>query len=452
MDLTNRTAVFSYSGNNLTAELNMNGNKIKGVAEPDDATDATNKTYVDNRVVDGSGIQLTDDLAFKSLNLNGATLGSNVLAVDGNVDITETTFLNNLLPRNPTNNTVRYISTRGDDTRKHHFLRFRRGGGVAGDAGVCFSSFDTNNFYMYNDGTLQLRYSNSLISSRAGGMSGAGTSILNIGTNGRVGVGLTNPNGALHVQGARTTNPTAVGVYMGSGTSDDRFYGVSICSNANSGSNLDFSNTTNNVEGRINYEFGTTNQMRFYTGGNAGGNIRMRILDNGNVGIGTTPTDKLNVDGDVGITGALSAGSKAFKISHPNPQYKDSHYLIHTSIESNTAGTCQYEYKVYVEDEYELQLPPYFKYLIDHTTIKAHITPIDNLIMCCYSVIDEDHIKIKTSAPSNVSVLVSGVRKDKDAISNWKGESILKPPPIVEEEETIEEETIEEETIEEETN
>jgi hypothetical protein len=437
MDLTNRTAVFSYSGNNLTAELNMNGNKIRGVAEPDNATDVATKTYVDNSTA--GDISSNDDLNFNSLSLNGTTnLGTNKLNVNGttrlggNLELTGH-VINEFEVRgsNECDLTLRTTDAYGSGNDARSRLRFQasayEAGRIEGTTNTTGASGSfRGNLVFYTAGTgFQER--------------------MRINNFGRVGVGLTNPNGALHVQGARTTNPTDVGVYMGSGTSDTRFYGVGICSNANSGSNLDFSNTTDNVVGRINYEFGTTNQMRFYTGGNAGGNIRMRILANGDVGIGTTPTDKLNVAGDVGITGALSAGTKNFKISHPNPQYKDSHYLIHTSIESNTAGTCQYEYKVYVEDEYELQLPPYFKYLIDHTTIKAHITPIDNLIMCCYSVIDEDHIKIKTSAPSNVSVLVSGVRKDKDAIINWKGESILKPPPIVEEEETIEEETIEEE-------
>jgi hypothetical protein len=161
------------------------------------------------------------------------------------------------------------------------------------------------------------------------------------------------------------------------------------------------------------------------------------LLVAGGISIGklSDPLTELDVEGDCDITGHLSAGSKAFRIPHPNPQFKNTHHLNHSCIESNTAGDCYYTYKIYVEEECDLQLPPYFKYLIDTATVKAHITPIDNLVMVCYSVVDEDHIKIKTSAPSNVSILITGTRKDVDAVKHWKGESTLKPSskPVINE-------------------
>ena len=50
--------------------------------------------------------------------------------------------------------------------------------------------------------------------------------------------------------------------------------------------------------------------MRFYTGGVADANERMRITSVGLVGIGTTtPSHDLDVDGDIGVTGLINFGN-----------------------------------------------------------------------------------------------------------------------------------------------
>jgi hypothetical protein len=62
----------------------------------------------------------------------------------------------------------------------------------------------------------------------------------------------------------------------------------------------------------------------------------MSLLGNGNVGIGTTsPTEKLDVVGNVTISGSLTKGSGSFKIDHPLKP--DTHHLVHSFVEAPTA-------------------------------------------------------------------------------------------------------------------
>ena len=328
--------VFSYGTKVGYRDLDMNNYTVKNLREPAQAQEVATKTYVDNSTT--GGISGSDDLNFNSLSLNGtANLGTNRLNVNGatrlggNTLITGKTLLGEIEPNNVADNRVRYITMRGDNNRKHQFIRFRRGGGFPeGDAGACFSSFDGNNFYMFNDGVFHLRFSDSLINSTSNLMRSSGSSILWITTDGDVGVGNTNPQ------------------------------------------------------------------------------------------------EKIHVNGNILASGTISGASKHFIIEHPNPTKKDTHNLIHTSIETNTRGTCFYEFNAYVEDSYILNLPSYFKYLICDDSVKCYITPIDELCMVCYKKIDNQNIQIRTSAPCNVSILVSGVRKDEKAIELWKGDEVLK--------------------------
>jgi len=323
MDLTNRTSVFSYSGNNLTAELNMNGNKIRGVAEPDDATDVATKTYVDNSTA--GSITSSDDLNFNSLSLNGTSgLGTNKLNVNGNTRLGGNLTL--------TGHAINGIEVRG--------------GNLAD-----LSLRTTQGYGNVNDARMRIRFSANLYEA----------SRIETTTN--------------------TTGPT--GVYRG---------------------NLLFYNNFNNslIE-------------------------RMRLTAEGRLGIGLpNPTQLLHVQGNILASGTISGASKNFIIDHPNPSKKNTHNLIHTAIETNTRGTCFYEFNAYVEESYILSLPSYFKYLICDDSVKCHITPIDELCMVCYKKIDNQNIQIRTSAPCNVSILVSGVRKDEKAIELWKGDEVEK--------------------------
>lgn len=62
------------------------------------------------------------------------------------------------------------------------------------------------------------------------------------------------------------------------------------------------------------------------------------VTSDGLVGIGTsTPSQKLNVIGNVDISGSVSKGSGTFKIDHPLSNLSDTHYLIHSFIEGPRA-------------------------------------------------------------------------------------------------------------------
>jgi len=74
----------------------------------------------------------------------------------------------------------------------------------------------------------------------------------------------------------------------------------------------------------------------------------MRITSSGNVGIGTSsPSEKLDVTGNVTISGSLSKGSGSFKIDHPLKP--DTHHLVHSFIEGPQADNI-YRGKVALAD------------------------------------------------------------------------------------------------------
>ena len=61
-------------------------------------------------------------------------------------------------------------------------------------------------------------------------------------------------------------------------------------------------------------------------------------FNGGNVGIGTTsPSEKLEVSGNVSISGSISKGSGSFKIPHPLGSKKDTHNLVHSFLEGPQA-------------------------------------------------------------------------------------------------------------------
>lgn len=121
--------------------------------------------------------------------------------------------------------------------------------------------------------------------------------------NGFVGIGTSSPSAKLHVAGD-------VGIGVGAGSS----YNALWLANDNGQANNTF-----RVDGWANFlqivaqsNTGSTSGagISFSTGEAAAGTTeRMRILDNGNVGIGTTnPVSKLQVDGNVGIGTGTSDG------------------------------------------------------------------------------------------------------------------------------------------------
>ena len=121
------------------------------------------------------------------------------------------------------------------------------------------------------------------------------------------------------------------------------------------------------------------------------------------------------------VFGTVVKGSGSFSISHPDPSKTNTHKLIHSFVESPTAGDNIYRYEVEVIDGVaEIQLPDYYKYLNENTQV--WITPKDGFGIA-YGTINEDMTKviIKANLDMIYNVLVIGTRKDKVAKDYWKG-------------------------------
>ena len=121
----------------------------------------------------------------------------------------------------------------------------------------------------------------------------------------------------------------------------------------------------------------------------------------------------------------IKAGG-SFKIPHPNPKKNDSHYLIHSFVESPTAGDNIYRYEVEsVNGVAEIQLPDYFKYLNENTQIWVNGK---NNFGNGYGEINDEltKITIHTNIDGEYNVLAIGTRKDEHAKKHWKGAETLK--------------------------
>jgi hypothetical protein len=169
----------------------------------------------------------------------------------------------------------------------------------------------------------------------------AGTSGLYVSNVGNVGIGSTNPQYSLDIIG--TMRCGNVSVFQGAAATSST-YGVTLgmegqhCCiqlNANVGNDtyVDFSSTNNDYLGRIFYS-STANVMIFSTRLTE----KMRIDAGGNVGIGLTPTYKLDVSGTANITGPIySAGKQVPTISTYTAVFTPSAIGIGTTSISVTA-------------------------------------------------------------------------------------------------------------------
>jgi hypothetical protein len=143
-------------------------------------------------------------------------------------------------------------------------------------------------------------------------------------------------------------------------------------------------------------------------------------------GINAGGTNDITYMNNVKIFGNLAKGTGTFEISHPNPEKTKTHKLIHSFVESPTAGDNIYRYEVEVKDGVAIiELPDYYEYLNENTQIWV---TAKNGFGVGYGVVSED-LKIATiyaNKDLTYNILIIGTRKDIKAKENWKGVEVEK--------------------------
>jgi hypothetical protein len=118
---------------------------------------------------------------------------------------------------------------------------------------------------------------------------------------------------------------------------------------------------------------------------------------------------------------ALSKASGTFRIDHPDPSKKYTHYLSHSFVESPTAGDNIYRYKInVVNGQAIITLPSYYKYLNGNDQI--WVTPQGHFGIGYGEVnAEQTQVNIYGNTDGEYNVLLIGTRKDFDATHHWQG-------------------------------
>ena len=164
-----------------------------------------------------------------------------------------------------------------------------------------------------------------------GGALGTGTNILLNPLGGKIGIGTTTPEYKLHVNGDTCCNGYGyftggdfnnlrnIGVYVGTSTSGTNKYASMQFSSTTGDSWIDFVDDvdgSSDYHGRMRYNY--NDGFLFYTSSTE----RMRINSTGHVGIGTqSPLHKLDVDGDINLTGNLRVNGAKISLSTATNQW-----------------------------------------------------------------------------------------------------------------------------------
>ena len=138
------------------------------------------------------------------------------------------------------------------------------------------------------------------------------------------------------------------------------------------------------------------------------------------------------IRGNLRITGTMRAGfatwsssivatSKLFDIKHPS---KRNHRLAHASLEGPEIGVY---YRGVLKDSQIINLPDYWKDLVDSNTITVHLTPIENYQYLHYTLA-ENKIVVRNFGNTSIhcSYIVYGERKDVDRLTvEYQGDTIM---------------------------
>lgn len=141
----------------------------------------------------------------------------------------------------------------------------------------------------------------------------------------------------------------------------------------------------------------------------------------GTIFAGISGSDEGTIFAPTGSFGRLIKVTGTFKIPHPNPELTKDKYLVHSFVESPTAGDNIYRYTINVKTKKSIfELPSYFKYLNENSQV--WISPVDMLSLCTAKVSkDLRNIEILVDKLGTYNILVIGTRKDIHAKEAWTG-------------------------------
>ncbi|MBX3019797.1 MAG: tail fiber domain-containing protein [Bdellovibrionaceae bacterium] len=135
-----------------------------------------------------------------------------------------------------------------------------------------------------------------------------GTTRLNIGATGDIGVGTTAPSGKLHVQVNGSTNPAFIAddfLILSATSAPTNSNAINVVSGTMGGSAVKFSSPSTNFAGGLSYDH-AINTLWF----RANGAEAMRLNASGNMGLGTNaPSGRLHIQGGEAILGPVAAGT-----------------------------------------------------------------------------------------------------------------------------------------------
>ena len=127
-----------------------------------------------------------------------------------------------------------------------------------------------------------------------------------------------------------------------------------------------------------------------------------------------TFNENANFNADVDVVGTLTATAKSFLIPHPDTS-KFGWMLQHGNLEGP-------EHAVYfrgkLHDSNSINLPPYWKFLVDEETISVTLTPIGSYQQLYITDVNAQYVQIKENSDKKISCyyMVYAERKDIDKL------------------------------------
>ena len=249
-----------------------------------------------------------------------------------------------------------------------------------GFAGTIYNTQSTDGF------GLSVRGGNSSAQDALRVQNVGGTYLLNVKGNGNVGIGTTSPQQKLSVNGGHFAVASGGRVYIGGANGTDSTIGY-----------------LGNDSGVM--ELMTDGTRDFKIGGGTGGTTMFFDTSAGNVGIGTTsPSYKLDVNGNVGITGDL----EFTKVDGIQIKAKESMIFVIDSDDNDTSRVFQVkdgggDILMTVKDTGTLQLPQYTAGLLQ-TDANGNVS-LDTSTYATQTYVTDAVADLVDSAPTTLDTL-----------------------------------------------